>query len=57
MALMVGIIEYEAVGNVIFGRGNRSARRKLALVHFIHHKSHMTRSDLESGPRRWEADD
>jgi hypothetical protein len=25
--------------------------------HFVHHKSHMTRPGLESGPPRWEAGD
>jgi hypothetical protein len=24
---------------------------------FVHHKSHMTRSELELGPPRWEAGD
>jgi hypothetical protein len=25
--------------------------------HFVHHKSHMTRPELETGPPRWEASD
>jgi hypothetical protein len=27
----------------------------LAQRHFVHHKSHMTRSGLEHGPPQWEA--
>jgi hypothetical protein len=30
---------------------------KLSQRHFVHHKSHMTRPELEPGPPRWEASD
>jgi hypothetical protein len=29
----------------------------LSLVHFVHHKSHMTRPGLEPGPPWWEEGD
>jgi hypothetical protein len=29
----------------------------LPQLHFLHHKSHVTRPGLESGPPRWEASD
>jgi hypothetical protein len=32
-------------------------RENLAQRHFVHYKSHLTRSGLELGPPRWEASD
>jgi hypothetical protein len=29
----------------------------LSQRHFVHHKSHMTRPEIELGPPRWEAGD
>jgi hypothetical protein len=29
----------------------------LSQRHFVHHKTHITRSGLEPGPPRWEASD
>jgi hypothetical protein len=46
-----------AIGGMKMGRGNRSTRRNPASVPLCHHKSHMTRIGLESGPPRWEASD
>jgi hypothetical protein len=39
-----------AVGGMRNGRGNRSARRKPAKFHFVHHKSNMTWPVLEPKP-------
>jgi hypothetical protein len=49
--------DYGATGGMKIGRGNRSTRKKTPKRHFVHHKSHMTRSGLEHGPPRWEASD
>jgi hypothetical protein len=35
----------------VIGMGNPSTRRKSAPVSLFHHKSHMTWSGIESGPR------
>jgi hypothetical protein len=43
------------IGGMI-GRGNRSTRRKPALVTLCHHKSHML-PEREPRPPRWEASD
>jgi hypothetical protein len=41
----------------IFGRVNRSTRRKHSQCRFVHHKSYMTLPWLEPGPPRWESGD
>jgi hypothetical protein len=46
-----------AIGGMKIGRGNRSTRRKPVPAPLVHHKSHMTRPVLETGPPRWEASD
>jgi hypothetical protein len=37
-----------ATGGMKIGRGNRSTRRKPAPAPLVHHKSHMTRTGLET---------
>jgi hypothetical protein len=55
---MIDDDECGAISVVRIGRGNRSTRRKPALVyHFVNHKSHMAWRGIEPGPPQWEADD
>jgi hypothetical protein len=42
--------EYGAFGGMRTSRGSRSTHRKLAIVHFVHHKSHRNRPGIEPGP-------
>jgi hypothetical protein len=46
------LVEWRLAGETeVFGGKNLPQR------HFVHHKSHMTRSEFEPGPPRWEASD
>jgi hypothetical protein len=44
-------------GGIKIGMGNRSAQRKPAPTHFVHHKSHLTRPGLEPRLTWWETSD
>jgi hypothetical protein len=43
----------EAIGGTKIGRENRSTRRKPAPAPLVHHKSHMTRPELEPMLQAW----
>jgi hypothetical protein len=49
--------DYGAIGGMKIGRENQSTGRKPAPAPLVHHKSHMTRTGIESRPPRWEASD
>jgi hypothetical protein len=46
-----------AIGGMKIGRGTEVLGENLPQGHSVHHKSHMTRPELEPGPLRWEASD
>jgi hypothetical protein len=54
---MIGDGDYGEIGGMNISRRNWSVRRKPAPGHFVHHKSHMTRSGLEPGSPLLEASD
>jgi hypothetical protein len=49
------------IGRMEIGKGTEVLRANLPQRHFIHHKSHMIKPELEPGlepgPPRWEASD
>jgi hypothetical protein len=44
-------------GGIKTGRGEQKLGKNLPQLHFVNHKSHLTKPGLEPGPQRWEASD
>jgi hypothetical protein len=47
--------DYGAIDGMKIGRGAEVLRENLPQHHFVQHKSHMTRPEIEPRPPQWEA--
>jgi hypothetical protein len=54
---MIGDGDCGEIGGMKIDRETEVLGGNLPQRHYVHHKSHMTRSGFETGPPRWEASD
>jgi hypothetical protein len=54
---MIGDGDCGGIGEIKIGRGTEVLGENLPQSHYVHHKSHMARTEFDHRQPRWEASD